>query len=175
MFRGAPNADLAKEFIAYVMSPEGQKLWNFRVQTPGGPRHYALRRMPILPALYAAEFRSFRSDPEVLPYEMAKDFIYHEAWTGPLFRLQGLIIRVMCIDTHEELATAWHALIDAGFPPEATAEFERLDAVSYAAAKSRIKEAFGANKMREVQLARELGDSFRAQYRKAAALAKAGR
>jgi hypothetical protein len=126
-------------------------------------------------SLYADEFRSFRSDPDVLPYELAKEFIYHEAWTAPLFRSQGFIIRVMSIDTHEELANAWRALIDAGFPPEATAEFERLDAVDYAAAKSRIKDALGPNKIREVQLAKELGDSFRAQYGKAAELAKKGR
>src|SRR5690349_12237338 len=82
LFRGAANADLAKEFIAYVLSPEGQKLWNWNVGAPGGPRHYALRRMPILPSLYAEEFRGFRSDPEVLPYEMAREFVYHEAWTA---------------------------------------------------------------------------------------------
>ena len=174
LFRGAPNADLAKEFIAYVMSLDGQKLWNWNVQTPGGPRHYALRRLPILPALYAEEFRSLRSDPDVLPYDMAKQFTYREAWTGPLFRSQGFIIRVMCIDTHEELAEAWRALIAAGFPAQASKEFERLDAVNYAAAKGRIKEAFGPNKIREVQLAKELGDAFRAQYRNTIELAQKG-
>jgi iron(III) transport system substrate-binding protein len=172
LFRGAPHTDLAKEFIAYVMSPEGQRLWNWNVQTPGGPRRYALRRMPILPALYAEEFRPLRSDPDVLPYEMAKQFTYREAWTSPLFRSQGFIIRVMCIDTHEELAEAWNALVVAGFPPQATQEFERLDNVNYAAAKGRIKEAFGPNKIGEVQLAKELGDGFRAQYRRVTDLAE---
>ena len=66
--------DVAREFIAFVMSPEGQKLWNWKVGTPGGPQRYALRRLPILPALYAPEFRPLRSDPEVDPYELAQHF-----------------------------------------------------------------------------------------------------
>jgi hypothetical protein len=131
--------------------------------------------MPVMPTLYAEEFRQFRSDPEVLPYEMARQFTYREAWTAPLFRSQAFIIRVMCIDAHEELADAWKALIDAGQPPQATAEFARMDLVSYAAAKGRIRESFGPNKIGEVQLAKELGDTFRAQYRKAAQLAKQGK
>ena len=86
LFRGAPNADVAREFIAFVMSPEGQKLWNWKVGTPGGPERYALRRLPVLPQLYAPEFKALRSDPEVNPYELAKTFTYHEKWTAPLFR-----------------------------------------------------------------------------------------
>ena len=39
MFRGAPNPKLAREFIHFVLSEEGQKLWNYRADTPGGPQH----------------------------------------------------------------------------------------------------------------------------------------
>src|SRR5205085_9265706 len=83
LFRGAPNPELGREFIAFVMSPEGQKLWNWKVGTPGGPHRYALRRLPILPALYAPEYASLRSDPDVMPYEMSRSFVYLDAWTGP--------------------------------------------------------------------------------------------
>jgi ABC-type Fe3+ transport system substrate-binding protein len=173
LFRGAPNADVAKEFIAFVLSPAGQKLWNWQVGVPGGPSRYALRRMPVLPSLYAAESRAFRSDPDVLPYEMAKQFTYREAWTGALFRAQAFILRTMCIDPHDELAAAWRALIRAGFPPEALAEFQRLDHVDYAAAQGRIRESLSAgNRIAEVQLAKELADQFRAQYRRAQELAE---
>src|SRR5678815_4615198 len=84
MFRGAPNADIAREFIAFVMSEQGQKLWNWKPGQPDGPIRYALRRLPVLPSLYGAEFKPFRTDPEVSPYEAAKTFTYHEKWTGPL-------------------------------------------------------------------------------------------
>ena len=47
LFRGAPNPEAAKMFIEFVLSLEGQKLWNFKVGTLGGPVKYALRRQPI--------------------------------------------------------------------------------------------------------------------------------
>ena len=175
LFRGAPNADIAKEFIAYVLSPEGQKLWNWKVGTPGGPRRYALRRMPILPQLYAAEFKPLRSDPEVNPYELARTFTYHEAWTARLFRPTAFIFRVMCIDPHDELTEAWRALHAAGFPPQATAVFSDVSAVNYEAAGGAIRDALSGDKIKEVQLAKQLADRFRAQYRRAAELARAGR
>ncbi len=175
LFRGAPNADMAREFIAFVMSPEAQKLWNWKTGTPGGPQHYALRRLPVLPALYAPEFRPLRSDPEVDPYALAKTFTYHSAWTGPLFTPISFTFRVMCIDTHDELAAAWRALIAAHFPPEATAAFEDVSAVDYAIASGRMREALGGDKIKEVQLAKELADHFRQQYRHAANLARADR
>ncbi len=175
LFRGAPNADVAKEFIAFVMSPEGQRLWNWKVGTPGGPQRYALRRLPILPQLFAPEFREVRSDPEVNPYELSKTFTYHEKWTGPLFRSIAFIFRVMCIDTHDELTEARGALIAAAFPPEASAAFADVSAVDYDAAGGRIKQALGPQKIKEVQLAKELADGFRAQYRRAAELARAGK
>lgn len=173
MLRGAPHPELAREFIAYVLSPAGQKLWNWKVGAPGGPEHYALRRMPILPALYADEFRAHRTDPDNLPYEMARQFTYHDEWTAALFRPQSFIVRAMCIDSHDELRAAWRALIDANFPPAAVAEFERLDVVDYAAAGGRIKTILSSgSRIAEVQLAKELADHFRAQYQRATALAR---
>ena len=172
LFRGAPNGDVARDFIAFVFSVDGQKLWNWKVGTPGGPKRYALRRLPVLPALYAAEFQPLRSDPEVQPYDLARTFIYHDQWTGPLFRPLAFIFRVMCIDTHEELKTAWEALREANFPPQAMAVFEDVSAVDYALASGQIREALSGDKIREVQLAKELADHFRAQYRRAAQMAR---
>jgi hypothetical protein len=47
--------------------------------------------------------------------------------------------------------------------------------VDYAAAGGRIREALGPNKIKEVQLAKVLADSFRAQYQRAATLAREGK
>ena len=173
LFRGAPHAEVAKEFIAYVLSVEGQKLWNWKVGTPGGPHRYALRRTPILPQLYAAEFKPLRSDPEVNPYELARTFTYHEAWTARLFRPTAFIFRVMCIDPHDELTEAWQALIAADFPPAAMAVFSDVSLVDYALASGKIRDALGADKIIEVQLAKQLADQFRTQYRHASDLARA--
>jgi len=175
LYRGAPNPEQAKEFIAFVMSPEGQKLWNWKIGAPGGPRRFALRRLPVLPALYSPEYRPLRSDPDVNPYELAQTFVYHDHWTAPLFRQIAFIFRVMCIDSHEELQDAWSALQTAQFPPEAMQAFEDVSVVDYPAANGLIREALAGDKIREVQLAKELADHFRTQYAHAAALARARR
>jgi iron(III) transport system substrate-binding protein len=180
LLRGAPNREVALAFIDYVMG-DGQKLWGWRPGTPGGPRQYALRRLPILPDLYGEQYRQFRSDPEVFPYEAAKSFTYVEARTGRLFSAIGFIIRVMCIDAHKELKAAWAELNAAKarlghYPTEALAAFEDVSRVDYATAKGRIREATGnSNKLDQVQLAKELADVFRANYERAAELARQGR
>jgi len=176
ILRGAPNRAVAEEFLAYVLTPDGQMLWNFRVGTPGGPEKYALRRLPIRRELYAPGFQQFRSDPEVFPYEEAKLFTYHPGWTAPLFKTMSFIIRVMCLDSHDEMAAAWAALAAAGFPREAHRKFSDVSAVEYRAALDQIKPALlSANRIDEVRLARELGEHFRNQYREAERLAKEGR
>jgi len=176
LLRGAPNAEVAKHFIDYVLSIEGQKLWNYRVGTPGGPVKYALRRLPARKELYQPEHMAFFSDPTVFPYEEAKLFTYHPAWTASLFRTLSFIIRVSNLDPHDEQVAAWKALIDAKFPPEATAKFFDVSAVSYRIALDKIRPILNsANRIEEVRLARELGEHFRAQYREAERLAREGK
>ncbi|GAB4180308.1 MAG: hypothetical protein Fur0032_21220 [Terrimicrobiaceae bacterium] len=167
MLRGAPNPEVAKAFIDFVLSIEGQKLWNFRVGTPGGPVRYALRRLPVRKELYAPEFREYRSDPDVFPYEEAKLFTYRPEWTGPLFKTISFAVRVMCLDPHDEQVAAWKALAEAGFPPEADAIFSDMKILSYEQAKSVIRPALSsADRIEEVRMAKELGGHFRDQYQK---------
>jgi len=176
ILRGAPNRGVAEEFVAFVLSLEGQKLWNFRVGTPGGPVRYALRRLPVRKELYAPEFAALRSDPAVQPYEEAKLFTYHPAWTGPLFKPLSFIIRVMCLDPHDEQASAWQALAAARFPREAMKKFTDMRAVDYETAKTKIRQALASpDRIDEVRLARELAGHFRKQYREAEQLAKEGK
>ena len=40
-------------FIEFVLSIDGQKLWNFKTSSPGGPERFALRRMPVRRDFYA--------------------------------------------------------------------------------------------------------------------------
>lgn len=175
IFRGAPHEAAAREFLAFLFTEEAQKLWNWKVGTPGGPERFALRRLAILPSMYAEEYRAFRSDPDVAPY--ANQFAYEEKWTSSLFIASALIFRCMCIDTHDELREAWHALIQHNFPPMALERFQDVSAVGYEVANGSIKKASdrGAKKIDEVTLARTLADGFRKQYREAAELAKQGR
>jgi len=175
LFRGAPHADLAREFIDFVISPEGQKLWTFRVGTPGGPEKYTLRRLPIRPDLYSLQWRRYEADPDVDPYASGTGFVYQARWTGSLFGVISFVIRTAFIDPHDELKAAWQALIDARFPPRATAAFSDLVAIDYAHASGPIRDALRSpNKLDQVALARTLNEHFRDQYRRAASLAHQG-
>ncbi|HKQ69631.1 MAG TPA: extracellular solute-binding protein, partial [Polyangiaceae bacterium] len=173
--RGAPHPDLAREFLEFVLSVDGQKLWNFKVGTPGGPTRYALRRLPILPALYAPDFAKLRSDPNDDPYRDAASFTYHPAWTGALFRAISFVVRVSCVDTEDELATAYRELIRSHFPPRATALFDDVSIIDYPTVSKKIRATLTSpNPLDEAVLASELVRRHRDQYREVARLAQEG-
>lgn len=177
LLRGAPHAEVGEAFIEYTLSMEGQKLWNFKVGAPGGPAHYALRRLPVRREFYAHEdWKQWRSDPDAQPYAGVDQLVYRPEWTEWLFREMAFSIRVMCLDTHEELVEAWRAIIDAGMPPEAMATLNDMSLLSYDEVGGPIRTALRArNRVEEVRMANALGAKLRAQYRHAAELAREGR
>jgi ABC-type Fe3+ transport system substrate-binding protein len=176
LLQGAPHRELAERFIDFCLSPEGQQLWDYRAGEPGGPVRYALRRLPIRRDLYTPEHLRHLADPEALPYAQSRPFVYQSQWTGPLFSVIRVLIRSMCLDTHEELAAAWAAINRAGGPaacPAAMAAFNALPPeAEYAAALATTARRLN-NKLEEVRLAREWVVFFRAQYRQAGELAAA--
>lgn len=176
LLRGAPHRALAIDFIEFVLSEAGQKLWSFRKGAPGGPETYALHRLPILPALYAPAYDAYRADPETNPYAPTRDFVYHAAWTAPVFRAIAFVVRVMCVDPAPELQEAYHALDQAGFPPDATALFDDVSAVDYDVVYGPLRAALRASSaLDEVEWANRLERQFRDQYRQVTALARRAR
>lgn len=176
ILRGAPHREVAEAFVDFTLAMEGQKLWNFRPGTPGGPERYALRRLPVRRDFYEnAEWETFRSDPDEHPFEEEDQLVYRAERTGHLFREMAFIIRVMALDTHGELQRAWRAIAAASDPAkeEALAVLQDLSAVSYERARGEIKRALSSkNKAEELALGRRLGDGFRENYRRAEAIAK---
>jgi ABC-type Fe3+ transport system substrate-binding protein len=175
LLRGSPNPKLAEAFIEFVMSMHGQKLWSFKAndQVEGAPHRFSLRRTAIRPDLYTAENYPHMSDPGFQPYERASDFFYHAEWTSPLFSEIRFLIRVMCLDLHPELKSAWKALIENGFPTEATTVFDDISAVAYDTVMEKYAPIIGSGDPEaEVVLARELGAVFREQYRTVELLAR---
>lgn len=143
LLRGAPQRETAVRFIEYVLGEEGQRLWNYRPGTPGGPRRFALRRLPIRrdfypsadPAVSAVEQarRAHLSDPLWQPdtdaYHLGAVFLYEPRWTSIHFGIQRDLIRAMCLDSGDELRRAWRAILAAGGPesnPEAMRLLEAL-------------------------------------------------
>ena len=173
LLRGAPHTETGKVFIDFVMSLEGQKLWNFRPGTPGGPVRYSLRRLPIRRDFYREPLRSFMADREVDPYRDAQVFQYHQAWTAPLFATLRFLVRVMCIDSRGELVAARAALGDAPVSSPAFQKLLDVSSVRYDVAMSEIRETLrSAGRLNEVRLADLLATHFRNQYREAERIAE---
>ncbi len=140
LMRGAPNRELAVQFIEYVLSDEGQRLWNLRPGTPQGPHKFSLRRLPIRRNFYPAsddapdtlypELKPYMADAlgsdDVNPYVLAKQFQYTGRWTGRHFGIQRQLIRAMCLDSGEELQAAWSAIQKAGGPDAVPEAMEAL-------------------------------------------------
>lgn len=110
LLRGAPDPILARRFIEFTISEEGQALWQFRrddAGEPPGPARFELRRLPIRSGFarrHAARLID-PIDPYVTarpprhPYAGLRDFV------GPLFA-------AMAIDAHGDLRRAWRRLVD---------------------------------------------------------------
>jgi iron(III) transport system substrate-binding protein len=168
LLRGAPHREAGSLFLEYALSPDGQKLWDFRPGTPGGPRDYALRRAPIRRDYYeTAAWRPLRSDPDFNPYAPGDRLIYRPERTGPVFRALAFIVRVMCVDTHGELARAWAAAEAA--PPVrragALARLQDIAFVGYDVARGPVTAALNeSDRVAEVRLAKSLADQFRGRY-----------
>jgi iron(III) transport system substrate-binding protein len=176
LLRGAPHRNVAVQFIEYALSLEGQKLWNFKPGTPGGPQRFVLRRMPVRRDFYAhAEWKAWRSDPEDNPFNDPDPLIYRARWTGDIFREMAFVIRVMCQDTHGELASAWRAIIAAPEPAKqaALAALQDLSAIDYDRVRGEIREALNArDKVEELRMAHALATTFRENYARAESIAR---
>lgn len=120
VLRGARNKQLAFEFVEFILSEEGQKLWILKQGAPGGPVRSELGRIPVRPDVYRqhrdetnvtfdiSEFRSdFRFDPEA---DSRRRAAFKDLYGSTL------------IDAHPELVAAWRAVIDRGLKPEDVAE-----------------------------------------------------
>ena len=173
ILRGAPNRELADLFMDFVLSPEGQKLWNYRVGEPGGPRQYALRRPPIRRDMYTLEHRSHMSDSEAQPFALAAEFEYHGRWTGPLFGLIRVQLRAMIIDTHPELRRAWRAILDAGGPAAVPEAMQALRRLPFELAQAGEEAEHIRTAEERVFRTRAWGEFFRAAYLEAERLANA--
>jgi ABC-type Fe3+ transport system substrate-binding protein len=174
LLRGAPHPEVARSFIEFVLSPHGQRLWNQKPGTEGGPLRYALRRLPVRRDAYGLPGEErVRSDPGENPYALENPLVYRPEWTAGLFGELRFILKVMALDAHPELVSAWTDVVGAGSPPDALAILQDLSLVDYAAASGPIRRALrSGDKVEELRLARELGVHFRAQYRRAAELAR---
>jgi ABC-type Fe3+ transport system substrate-binding protein len=175
MFRGAPHPECARLFIRYLLTKEGQLLWNQRAGTKGGPLKYTLHRLPVRRDCYTPEHRALMSAPDADPFGLASSFTYKAAWTAQYYDLIRILIRVMVLDCRDELQSSWKAILDAGGPqavPQAYNTFCRLP-FNFSDASEMAKMLLGTES--QIETTRQWIFFFRDEYNQAIKLAKEGK
>jgi ABC-type Fe3+ transport system substrate-binding protein len=107
MIAGAEHAVVAKRFIEFVLSPQGQLLWNKRVGTQYGPKSTNLRRLPIMPSVYA-DMSDFTDKDD--PFKSAGGFNKSDA-REKTFGIIGELLETSCMDCLEELRDTRAAIL----------------------------------------------------------------
>ncbi|MEI6604227.1 MAG: extracellular solute-binding protein, partial [Verrucomicrobiota bacterium] len=174
VLKGAPSPELAQAFVEFCLSEQGQTLWLGKPGSPGGPRDRELYRMPIRKDIYTPANLINATQPALNPYAADGNLTYQRELTGSSFNTLRQLVRIMCIDSHEEMKSAWRALIAAGMPTDALAVFADVSRISYAACGKGDAELDSGDALRAEARAEALAAKFRANYRKAAAMARDG-
>jgi len=176
LLRGAPDPKLATAFIEFLLSPEGQKIWSMKPGAAQGPKSFALRRFPVRKDLYGEEQKRLSTDPTADPYAEVTGFFYPPVWTQVLFPALRFIIRTICVDPHEELARAWRAIVQGGMQADALEVFHDLDGLTLTEVRENLLPVLKQrDKVREMELARQMGYRFRQRYLEAESLARGDR
>jgi ABC-type glycerol-3-phosphate transport system substrate-binding protein len=174
MLRGAPQPEAATEFMEFVLSDEGQRLWNYQAGSKGGPVADSLRRLPVRKDFYTDDHLRWMTDRDQRPFEDAKEFTYHPEWTASLFNVIRFLVKVMCVDVHNEQQKAWRMLSHNDFPKRGAIVFGDVSLANYAAAQKLAGDLARKDKELEVKMAREMSSYFRSQYDRAYDLARRG-
>ena len=174
VFKGAPDSELAQAFVEFLLTEKGQLLWNAKLGTSEGPKYRALRRMPIRRDIYTEDNMQNFTDAEN-PYEDTQGLVYQPELTSKGFRAIQFVVRVICLDSHEELKDAWEELVEAGMPERAHRVFSDTTLVSYQNTMGDIRRQLNnGSKVDNAKLAVRLGKFFRKNYEFASELAEDG-
>jgi ABC-type Fe3+ transport system substrate-binding protein len=108
ILKGAPNLDVAQQFVEFVLSEHGQKLWILRPGVPGGPTAEPLYRLPLIPGFA----KRFGEDAAVSfdPFEFEGGVQFDPAKKNARWRILNDLLGACVIDVHDDLAATWKAL-----------------------------------------------------------------
>lgn len=112
ILKGAPNLDVARCFLEFVIGEPGQKLWMSKVGEPGGPVTFPLRRMSVMPHVY--DLLGDKVDVPTNPYKWKATLQYDHEKGSARWDVVADLIGSMTIDMHDELVKAWKAIKKGG-------------------------------------------------------------
>ncbi|MDQ3439506.1 MAG: ABC transporter substrate-binding protein [Planctomycetota bacterium] len=162
MVRGARHPETAKRFIEFVLSERGQLLWNTRAGAPGGPKTTSLRRLPIMPTLYAPPHNRDFTDA-VNPFAISSDFNTSNV-RRRTFTILGELIQVSCMDVLDELRETRAAIAASPRAADLEAKLGRFP-FDQKEALARAERLSKAPAIERLAMLRQWTNDFRAEYR----------
>ena len=127
VLKNPPHSALAKEFVRFVLSRQGQALWAVEPGDPAGPARSALGRQPIRKDVYNIYAGRF-SPWTVNPYDAEKQMTVDTRMLAVSFSLLRKLVRAAAVDNLTYLKAARQKLNTTGSPPDPAllAKFNRL-------------------------------------------------
>lgn len=139
VLRGCPHPELARRFIEFCMSDEGQTLWQLpptssdagKANPVGeggyrlGPERYALRRMPARQVIYDRYMRYFVDKTN--PFDVAAP-LPDRHWRSAIDVMMG----AFAVDTLGDLRAAWVALNEAKRAGASSPRLQEMEQEFYA-------------------------------------------
>jgi ABC-type Fe3+ transport system substrate-binding protein len=128
ILKNPPNEELARRFVEFVLSKEGQALWALGIGAPHGPMRSVLGRQPIRRDVYHLY------DDQLLPwivnpYESGQALVF-EADNARMNRVNFGVLRALvgaaAIDNPQGLRSARARLVQTNYDPKLLAEFVEL-------------------------------------------------
>lgn len=110
ILRNPPNKRAAFEFLAFVLSEDGQKLWYAARGEPGGPKDYDLERLPVMPSIYESGLKTYT----VMNPFKGGGFQYNSKKGSDRWSALNDLWIATAIDLHDELWEARDAAVKAG-------------------------------------------------------------
>ena len=123
----APNEKMAREFIAMVLSPAGQKLWFAPKGSEGGPTNAALFRLPALPDAYKPIPAGAWTQTD--PYATKTTANYDADKAASRRRALDDLIGSVLVDNLDTIKRKWKSnpnLEQVGYVPLSEAEFAKI-------------------------------------------------
>ncbi len=125
ILQGAPHAKLAQDFVAFVLSPPAQKLWNTRKGAPSGPTNATLSRLPASPSAYGSKDAFSPANP----YKEKATVTFDSEKASRRRRALDDLIGTVLVDEAEAVQAKWRKNPDpnaSGYVPMPEREFEAL-------------------------------------------------
>ena len=110
LLKGAPEKELARDFIIFNLSEKGQKLWSFFPGAdPDAPKEHALLKMSVCPYMY--EKYPHAAMLKVSPFEMPVKFHYDMDAAAARMNIFRDYLGILFVDHREDCAKAWKTVL----------------------------------------------------------------